>query len=72
MANDDANDDRDQAEDSGPVIELEKCAHESCLCPILPDRPYGKYCGRHCEEAAELTELRCECGHDECNGGSLT
>jgi hypothetical protein len=66
------NDDDFKTEDSGPVIHLEKCAHASCLCPIAPDRPFGHYCGRHCEEAGELAELKCECGHEECLGTSLT
>ena len=44
----------------------QKCAHPSCMCPVPPDRPFGKYCGEHCENAGEMDELRCECGHDAC------
>jgi hypothetical protein len=67
-----SDDDNFKVEDSETVVELEKCAHDSCVCPIAEDRPYGDYCSQHCEEAAELTELKCECGHPECMGRSLT
>jgi hypothetical protein len=46
----------------------EKCAHPSCACLLAPDRPFGKYCGEHCEDAGEMSELRCECGHEMCSG----
>jgi len=45
-----------------------KCAHPSCACLLEPDRPFGKYCGEHCEDAGEMDELRCECGHPMCSG----
>jgi hypothetical protein len=53
-------------EDAPTSTESMKCAHPSCSCQLLPNRPFGKYCGEHCENAGELNELRCECGHDMC------
>jgi hypothetical protein len=33
---------------------------------VKADGPFGKYCSEHCRDNAELTELRCDCGHPEC------
>jgi hypothetical protein len=42
------------------------CAHQACRCRVAEDGEYGKYCSAHCEEAGDLTELHCECGHLSC------
>jgi len=44
-----------------------KCAHPACKCTVSANGPFGQYCSEHCKEAAELSELRCECGHPGCN-----
>jgi hypothetical protein len=43
-----------------------KCAHPTCKCLVSKDSPHGKYCSEHCKEAADLTELRCDCKHPTC------
>jgi hypothetical protein len=43
-----------------------KCAHPACKCQITADGRYGKYCSEHCKEAADTTEIRCECRHPSC------
>jgi hypothetical protein len=55
----------DQSPESNDSQSL-KCAHPSCRCQVPPDRPFGRYCGQHCQDAGEINELRCECGHDMC------
>jgi hypothetical protein len=50
----------------------QKCAHPSCACLVPPDHPFGKYCSEHCDDAGEMDELRCECGHDACRGTEVT
>jgi hypothetical protein len=42
-----------------------KCAHPACQCTVANDQ-FGAYCSAHCQDAGELTELRCECGHSAC------
>jgi hypothetical protein len=42
-----------------------KCAHPACKCVVRTDE-FDDYCSARCRDAAELTELRCECGHPEC------
>jgi hypothetical protein len=42
------------------------CAHSPCKCLVPTDGPYGKYCSEHCKEAADETELRCDCQHPAC------
>ena len=44
----------------------EKCAHESCVCLVPEDGKFGAYCSAHCQDAKDLSELRCECGHPGC------
>jgi len=46
--------------------EQEKCAHPACGCLVEEDGDFGEYCSAHCEDAADLNELRCECGHPGC------
>lgn len=41
----------------------EKCAHPACNCTAAPD---SKYCGAYCEDAKDITELACDCGHPGC------
>ena len=43
-----------------------KCAHPSCECSVDPNGPHGKYCSVHCQQAKELSELKCDCGHPGC------
>ncbi len=43
-----------------------KCAHPSCTCQVPENAPFGKYCSDYCHDNAELTELKCRCGHPEC------
>jgi len=40
-----------------------KCAHPECGC--APDDS-SKYCSDSCKEAADLTEIACQCGHPGC------
>ena len=40
-----------------------KCAHPACNCMVAGD---GKYCSEYCHDAAETTELSCNCGHGGC------
>ena len=48
------------------MAEPAKCAHPSCECTMPVKGPYGKYCSEHCKEAGDITELHCNCQHDEC------
>ena len=41
----------------------EKCAHPACGCATVEG---GKYCSQSCKEAADLTEISCQCGHADC------
>ena len=43
-----------------------KCAHPACKCLVSKDSPHGKYCSKHCKEAADLTEVHCDCKHPGC------
>ncbi len=45
---------------------IEKCAHPACRCIVPKNGAYGKYCTEHCKEAADETELRCDCQHLAC------
>jgi hypothetical protein len=38
-----------------------KCAHPACTCLVPKNAPHGKHCSEHCKEAAEMSELACEC-----------
>ena len=48
------------------MAKAEKCAHQSCLCLVSEGGEFGAYCSAHCQDAKDLTELRCECGHPGC------
>lgn len=41
------------------------CAHSPCRCAVTND-DFGDYCSSHCQNAKDLAELRCECGHAPC------
>ena len=43
-----------------------KCAHAACECLVSLNGPSGKYCSEECRRAGRLTELHCNCQHDEC------
>lgn len=45
--------------------EINKCAHEGCVCAT---RENEEYCSPQCEAAGETdtTEIVCECGHQAC------
>lgn len=49
----------------------EKCAHEICVCLVPENGEFGKYCSAHCQDAKDLTELSCDCGHDGCQADAL-
>jgi hypothetical protein len=41
--------------------EKKKCKHPACNCETMSD-----YCSTHCEEAGDMLELACDCGHPGC------
>jgi hypothetical protein len=47
------------------MTDPKKCAHPVCKCMVTGDE-FGDYCSAHCEEAKEMAELQCECGHNVC------
>ena len=47
------------------MSDQKKCEHPACKCMVTSDE-FGDYCSRHCQDAGEMTELRCECGHSAC------
>jgi citrate lyase beta subunit len=56
---------------SGPIAEPQKCVHPSCECRVVRDGPHWPHCSEHCKEAADMTELRCDCQHPECRKPNL-
>ena len=40
-----------------------RCAHEACSCLAPED---GKFCSQYCSDAADTTEIACNCGHPGC------
>jgi hypothetical protein len=48
------------------MTDPDKCAHPACKCLVPKDGAHGKYCSEHCKEAADTTELRCDCQHLLC------
>jgi hypothetical protein len=43
--------------------ETKKCEHPACSCMV----PEGTtYCSQSCEDAADMTEISCNCGHPGC------
>ena len=47
-------------------IEATKCAHPACHCMVPKGAEFGKYCSEHCREAADSTEIHCDCKHIGC------
>jgi hypothetical protein len=45
------------------MADTKKCAHPACSCVVPED---GKYCSQYCEDAADTTELSCNCRHAGC------
>ncbi len=43
-----------------------KCAHPACRCTVAENGQFGEYCSDRCREAKKMNELRCECGHPDC------
>ena len=43
--------------------ETKKCAHPACNCEVDAD---NKYCSQYCDDAADTTEISCNCGHGGC------
>lgn len=48
------------------MADTNKCAHPACQCMVTKGGPYGPYCSEHCQEAKNITELRCDCHHPGC------
>jgi hypothetical protein len=48
------------------MAEPQKCAHPACGCTVTKGGSHGKYCGEHCKEKGQTTELRCDCQHQQC------
>jgi len=55
-----------RTEMEGSMADVEKCAHPACQCRVAANGTFGKYCSEHCQEAADLTEVKCDCKHPEC------
>ena len=43
-----------------------RCAHPACTCLVADAAEFGKFCSEHCQEAGDMTELRCDCKHPGC------
>ncbi len=48
------------------MADMKKCAHPQCKCTVSEGGSFGKYCSEHCREAADQTELMCDCKHPGC------
>ena len=48
------------------MADVKKCAHPQCKCMVTEGGAFGKYCSEHCREAADQTELMCDCKHPSC------
>jgi hypothetical protein len=51
---------------AGLLAALHKCARLNCACSVEMDRSHWPYCSEHCKEAADMTELYCDCQHSQC------
>lgn len=49
-------------------MSTEKCTHPACGCSTRED---SEYCSQSCKEAADLTEIACQCGHPGCDVAAL-
>jgi len=45
-----------------------KCKHSSCSCVPADGKDY---CSEVCKNAKKVTELTCQCNHQECKGEPL-
>ena len=43
------------------MADTKKCAHPACKCSVTDGGPFGNYCSEHCKEAADHTEIMCDC-----------
>ena len=48
------------------MSDVEKCAHPMCKCTVSTEGRYGKFCSEHCQEAKQITEVKCDCKHPSC------
>jgi hypothetical protein len=48
------------------MADVNKCAHPACKCMVTKGGAFGDYCSDHCRQAADSTELRCDCHHAAC------
>ena len=48
------------------MADTKQCAHPACKCLVTDGGSFGKYCSEHCKEAANQTELMCDCKHPGC------
>ena len=48
------------------MADTKKCAHPACKCSVTDGGPFGNYCSEHCKEAADHTEIMCDCKHPGC------
>ena len=48
------------------VTEQKKCEHPACNCMISDEE---NYCSPYCDDAADTTEIACNCGHAGCGVG---
>jgi hypothetical protein len=49
------------------MTETKKCEHPACTCMA---RAESNYCSQSCEDAADMTEISCNCGHAGCEMGT--
>jgi hypothetical protein len=45
----------------------QKCANPVCKCMVVGEGAFGKYCSEHCEQAKDVSEIRCDCKHPACS-----
>jgi hypothetical protein len=46
--------------------DVQKCAHPACKCLVPSNGPHGKYCSVVCQNASEVADVKCNCGHPGC------
>jgi hypothetical protein len=46
--------------------EQKRCDHPACECIVSKDTDY---CSQSCEDAGDMTEISCNCGHAGCAAG---
>jgi hypothetical protein len=50
------------------MAQSKKCKHPACNCTTKDGKDY---CGDHCKDRKQMTELTCGCNHPECKGEPL-